>query len=119
MARIAKIDNSIKKKFFSNGKKKRKVGIRQKRVYFLIVCEGIKTEPNYFEAMKDSLPNGTLTIADMTVIGAGRNTESLIDFILKYKRKLPKNKFDKIWAVFDRDSFTVRQFNSAINKAKK
>jgi len=116
MARVAKIDNSIKKKF-ARVEKKRSVAIREKRVYFLIICEGEKTEPNYFKGLKNDLPIGTLVVADMTIEGTGKNTESLIDFTIKYKKKSNRN-FDRIWAVFDRDSFTEEQFNNAIIKAK-
>ncbi len=38
----------------------RKVGTRNKRVYFLIVCEGTKTEPNYFSSFENNLPPYTL-----------------------------------------------------------
>lgn len=31
--------------------KKRKVAVRNMSVSFLIVCEGTRTEPNYFEAL--------------------------------------------------------------------
>ncbi|MDR0803309.1 hypothetical protein [Fluviicola sp.] len=43
---------------FSDRYSKRKINIRNKRKYYLIVCEGTKTEPNYFEALKDDLPKG-------------------------------------------------------------
>lgn len=116
MARVAKIDNSIKKKF-ARIEKTRSVATREKRVYFLIICEGEKTEPNYFKGLRNDLPVGTLVIADMTIEGTGRNTESLIDFTIKYRGKSSRN-FDSVWVVFDRDSFTEEQFNNAIIKAK-
>jgi hypothetical protein len=116
MARVSKIDNSIKKRF-ARKERGRSVGTREKRVYFLIICEGEKTEPNYFEGLKKDLPIGTLVVADMTIQGTGKNTESLIDFTLKYKKR-SNQKFDRIWAVFDRDSFTEEQFNNAIIKAE-
>jgi hypothetical protein len=116
MARVSKVDNSIKKRF-AREEKKRLVGTREKRVYFLIICEGEKTEPNYFEALKKDLPIGTLVVADMTIKGTGRNTESLVDFTLKFRQN-SNRKFDRVWAVFDRDSFTEDQFNNAIIKAE-
>jgi hypothetical protein len=116
MARVSKVDNSVKKRFARN-EKKRVVGTREKRVYFLIICEGEKTEPNYFKGLKNDLPVGTLVIADMTIKGTGRNTESLVDFTLKYRERSTQ-KFDRTWAVFDRDSFTEEQFNNAIIKAE-
>ncbi len=116
MARIAKIDNAIKKKF-ARVEKNRLVETRVQRVYFLIICEGEKTEPNYFKSLKKDLPTGTLTVADMTIEGTGKNTESLVDFTIKYRKK-SNQKFDRVWAVFDRDSFTEDQFNNAIIRAE-
>jgi len=116
MARVAKIDNAIKKRF-ARIEKSRAVGTREKRVYFLIICEGEKTEPNYFEGLKKDLPIGSLVVADMTIKGTGKNTESLIDFSINYRKKSIQN-FDRTWAVFDRDSFTEDQFNNAIIRAE-
>ncbi|MBV8390718.1 MAG: RloB domain-containing protein [Mucilaginibacter sp.] len=116
MARVAKIDNSIKKRF-ARIERSRVVEVREKRVYFLIICEGEKTEPNYFEALKRDLPIGSLVVTDMTVKGTGKNTESLIDFSINYRKKSIQN-FDRTWAVFDRDSFTEDQFNNAIIRAE-
>lgn len=116
MARIAKIDNAIKKRF-RRIEKERSVGVRQKRVYFLIVCEGTKTEPNYFNAFKETLPIGTVFITNMAIIGTGKNTKSLVDFTIKHKSCSIKS-YDKVWAVFDKDSFSDDLFNSAIIKAQ-
>jgi len=116
MARIAKIDNSIKKRF-ARKEKSRSVNTREKRIYFLIVCEGEKTEPNYFKGLKKDLPIGSLVVTDMTIEGTGKNTESLVDFTTKYIKRSNRS-FDRVWAVFDRDSFTEQQFNNAIIKAE-
>jgi hypothetical protein len=116
MARVSKLDNSVKKRF-ARQEKGRTIGFREKRVYFLIICEGEKTEPNYFEGLKKDLSVGTLVVADMTIKGTGKNTESLVDFTLKFRKK-SSQKFDRIWAVFDRDSFTEEQFNNAIIRAE-
>lgn len=48
MARKIKIDNAELKRF-ARTQQKRQMGNRPNRQYFLIVCEGAKTEPNYFE----------------------------------------------------------------------
>ena len=70
MARVAKIDNVWKKRF-EREEKKRKVDTRTKLVYFLIVCEGEKTEPNYFKELEKELPRGTV---ELKIEGTGRNT---------------------------------------------
>ncbi|MEC3879226.1 RloB domain-containing protein [Parapedobacter sp. 10938] len=78
MARKIKIPNE-KLKRFARSEQKRKVGIRSLRRYYLIVCEGEKTEPNYFEGLKGDLPKGVLTHYRIDIAGTGRNTLSLID----------------------------------------
>ena len=45
IARVIKIDNALKKQFAFNSNKKKKD--KEIIIYFLIVCEGEKTEPNY------------------------------------------------------------------------
>ena len=60
MARKIKIPNERLKRF-ARDEQKRKKDFRAKRKYYLIVCEGEKTEPNYFQGMKDDLPKGVLT----------------------------------------------------------
>ncbi|HNW82352.1 MAG TPA: RloB family protein [bacterium] len=88
---------------------KRKKEARKPAQTFLIVCEGEKTEPNYFRSF--NLSNATVEID-----GTGRNTKSLIKYIEKtYDIK----QFDQVWAVFDKDSFSNENFNAAIKKAHK
>ncbi|MBI2966587.1 MAG: RloB domain-containing protein [Bacteroidetes bacterium] len=113
MARVAKIDNVWKKRF-ERQEKKRAIAIRDERVYFLIVCEGEKTEPNYFEALKKELPIGTVEIK---IDGTGRNTISLVEYTIKQK-DIASRKYDRVWAVFDKNSFPDNNFNSAIIKAR-
>lgn len=115
MARIVKIDNAVKKRFFRQ-EKKRSVGAKVKRLYFLIVCEGEKTEPNYFHQLKKSLPMGTIDI-QMSIDGAARNTNSLVEYTINYRNKSAKN-YDRVWVVFDKDSFSEANFNDAIQNAK-
>ena len=113
MARVTKIDNAFKKRF-ERKEQKRKINNREYRLFYLIVCEGEKTEPNYFESLRKELPVGVLHIE---IEGSGRNTSSLIDYTIKIRDKSNKN-YDKVWAVFDKDSFPNKNFNEAIAKAE-
>lgn len=112
MARVTKIDNVVKKRF-ERKEKKRAVGTRNKLVYFLIVCEGEKTEPNYFEALEKKLPRGTV---ELKIAGTGLNTLGLVNYAIK-QRDDALRKYDRVWAVFDKDDFPARNFNNAIKKA--
>ena len=120
MANIIKIDNAILKRR-TRDEKKRKVEVKSKRKFYLIVCEGEKTEPNYFESLKSSLPKGVLELTNIDIDGTGMNTLSIIEeakkLRVKYEEKYLR-KIDNVWAVFDRDSFPSINFNNAINKGE-
>jgi len=115
MARKAKIDNAILKRL-AREEKSRPVATRNIRKYFLIVCEGEKTEPNYFIALKNDLPPNVLSVYNFDIDGTGKNTGSLIDHAI-IRRDNASTHYDEVWAVFDRDSFKPNQFNEAIRKA--
>ena len=120
MARKIKIPNEQKKRF-ARQEQKRKKDFRSKRKYYLIICEGEKTEPNYFEGLKDDLPKGVLTAYQIDIEGTGRNTQSLIDEALRLKSRYEdehSRPIDRLWVVFDRDSFSAEEFNSAVQRCK-
>ena len=97
--------------------KKRKENVREKLVRFLIVCEGTKTEPHYFEAL---IKNYISTVRAVTIEGEGRATVALGDRALEIKQELERKNamsFDRVWVVFDKDDFD--DFNEAIKKAHK
>jgi hypothetical protein len=114
MARKLKIDNALKKRFARKNKSREsQEATRQLVAYFLIVCEGEKTEPNYFKAFPR---NSKKFVVDLTTIGTGSNTLSLVDRAIELRDKSEQD-FDRVWVVFDKDSFKPVQFNKAILKA--
>jgi len=120
MARKIKVPNEHLKRF-AREENKRKVNTRNKRKYFLIVCEGEKTEPNYFEGLKEDLPKGVLTNCKIDIEGTGYNTQSLIDEALRLKKIYEKENnrpIDRLWVVFDKDSFSAEEFNSAVMRCQ-
>jgi len=82
------------------------------RARFLIVSEGVKTEPNYFRAFSRL---GNSVVVD--VVGTGRNTRKVVDRALELQKRNP-DRYDGVWVVFDKDSFTADDFNAAILKAE-
>jgi hypothetical protein len=86
---------------------KSKTNSRDLRTQVLIICEGEKTEPNYFEAMRIDL-----RIAGKAE-GHGLNTLSLIEHALERKAGDLE-----VWCVFDKDDFSDSDFNNAIHKAE-
>ncbi|WP_310556528.1 RloB family protein [Flavobacterium sp.] len=113
MANIIKIDNAILKRH-NRVERKRRENTKEVRVYFLIVCEGEKTEPNYFKSFKTNVKSFVYTIK---TIGEGSNTKDLVKRTIKARDK-SSQKYDSVWAVFDRDSFSPNNFNGAIYLAE-
>ncbi len=95
-----------------HGYKHRNVDTRKIRERFLIVCEGKKTEPNYFKCFR--VP--TTRVIDIDVRGFGYNTVSLVKEAINLKSQ---ESYDQVWCVFDRDSFPAEKFNEAISLAKR
>ena len=93
----------------SRGYSQRKVDTREVRQRFLIVCEGEKTEPNYFRSF--CVPKN---VAEIDVQGLGENPSKLVQSAKELKKQ---EDYDQVWCVFDRDSWTVEDFNNAIKNA--
>ncbi len=83
---------------------RRKKDFRPLRITFLIVCEGERTEPHYFESFR--VPKDVCR-----VIGVGMNTVSLVEKTIALKED---GDYGAVWCVFDRDSFPSQNFNNAI-----
>jgi hypothetical protein len=121
MTRKIKIPNEIQKRRQIAGGESKRLNTRIIRKFYLIVCEGEKTEPHYFEALKKDLPRGVLTTLQIEIKGTGMNTMSLVNEALRLKREYESKtgrEIDKIWAVLDRDSFPASDFNNAIHRFK-
>jgi len=89
---------------------RRRVNVRPLRPRFLIVCEGSKTEPNYFRRFRVNTE-----VVDLEVIGLGDNTLSLVQRTCELMRQ---DDYAQVWCVFDRDSFPAERFNEALNQAQ-
>lgn len=104
-AKKIKIDNaSLKFKRQSQRREQKFI-----RCSILIVCEGTKTEPNYFEAFAEKQQG--VIVYDIEVKGLGRGTKGVVEKAIELKNK---NNYDRVWAVFDKDEFPAKDFNEAI-----
>lgn len=113
MANIIKIQNHLAKRERTK-EKKRTIEMKELRVYFLIVCEGEKTEPNYFKSFKKNVKPFVYTI---DTFGEATNTKDLVRKTIAARDK-SSQQYDSVWAVFDKDSFSPNNFNSAIALAE-
>ena len=103
------------KSFQKKKRLKRNVKTRKLRK-ILIVCEGEKTEPNYFK----NFPTEIEVCDYIDVRGKGYNTVSLIEEAIRLEKEAIKNKkrYIETWCVFDKDDFPVEQFENAIRLAE-
>ncbi len=69
----------------------------------LIVCEGARTEPDYFRSFK--------VFKNCNVVGSGSNTISVVKRALQL---MSKEKYAEAWCVFDRDSFPKANIKKAL-----
>lgn len=74
-------------------------GVREVKQTFLIICEGVNTEPDYFNAFR-------LTSATVKAIN------------IKEQERQRGRTYNQNWVVFDKDDFPENDFNSAILSAR-
>jgi hypothetical protein len=77
----------------------------------LIVCEGERTEPNYFKAFRVA----KAVLDGMVVHGVGYNTVSLVREAIRLREE--DGPFDEVWCVLDTDSFPVDNVRDAVRLA--
>lgn len=89
-------------------------GTREVKQTFLIICEGVNTEPDYFNAFR-------LTSANIKAIGQGMGTLTLVEkaIHIKEQEKHKGRTYNQNWVVFDKDDFPDADFNGAITLAQK
>ncbi|MFR9542702.1 MAG: RloB family protein [Rikenellaceae bacterium] len=88
---------------------------KQMSCRILIVCEGEKTEPNYFDSFK-TIAHGSF-VYDVEAKGFGLNTHGVVTKAIELRSKA-QIQYDAVWAVFDRDSFPANDFDNAIAVAE-
>ena len=91
------------------GYKPRRVNTREPLQRFLIVCEGEKTEPAYFDGFR--VPS-----VDIKIKGAGKDPLTLVNLAHRLRGK---DRYDQVWCVFDRDDVPREQFEQALAQAKR
>jgi len=80
----------------------------------LIVCEGEKTEPNYFRKFPVQID-----LVELNVTGIGANTLSLVKETIRYRDEAVRKRkpYNQVWCVFDRDEFPAANFKEAFRLA--
>lgn len=99
-------------KAWLKGRENRRQSILIHPEYHLIVTEGTKTEPNYFEAIKNQINREYKDRIRVEIEGTGLNTVNLVSLAEKYVNE-SSNGFKHVWVVYDKDDFPAELFNMA------
>jgi hypothetical protein len=121
--------NKFPKRSRSSGSFKRAENIRPPRECVLVVCEGSKTEPNYFKSLRKNLK---LTSVQVEIEGEGAAPITVVDRALEMRevrrKEVKKAKkqgdwssklqYDSVWCVFDVEKVADNtSFYRAVDKA--
>lgn len=96
------------------------MGRKQRRLRnvrrILILCEDSKSSRDYFARF----PHDANQV-EIDCVGTGMNTDSLMENAIQRAHKARRNgaPYERIWVVFDKDSFELMNFNRAFDLAKK
>ena len=95
-------------KGWMNNRRDRKILIQPE--YHLIVTEGTKTEPLYFEAIRDIVNHKYKERIKLEVCGEGNDTLSLFD---KARKRAEHDviEYTHVWVVYDTDDFPAERIN--------
>ena len=93
--------------------------------HHLIVTEGTKTEPQYFEAIKtvvdEKCRNFGSNRIQIKVNGTGKNTTFLVDEakrIVDETRRSGGEEYKHVWLVYDKDDFPKDRFNEVVTRCE-
>lgn len=90
----------------------RKSKKRERYKVIMIVCEGSKTEPNYFKGLRNELGLNPANI-QIECCPNGNDPVSIINHAINEHKK---NDYDKIYCVFDKDAHS--NYQQALNKIR-
>jgi hypothetical protein len=93
----------------------RQVKTRELRQRFLIVCEGGKTEPRYFESF-----HLNRRVVPVDIRGLGADPLRLVRKAEQLRTEEEyTEEFDQVWVVFDCDDFAAGDINRAVQQARR
>jgi hypothetical protein len=73
----------------------------------LIICEGEKTEPEYFKSFR-------ITTREVEIVGLGKDPKTIVEYANQRKKD---GDYDQVWCVFDKDDMKKGRFDTAMKKA--
>ena len=79
--------------------------------YHLIITEGTKTEPEYFNTIKEKINQNYSERIHLEICGKGENTITLFESAKALADSNP-NGYKHVWVVYDKDDFPAEHFNA-------
>lgn len=102
---------------------KRRKGLKEPRKSILIVCEGSKTEPIYFNSLRKKLQ---LSIVEVEIVGKGEAAITVVNRAIELRqqrKRLAKTSggrvaYDVVYCVIDVEAPKAESLPRAVNKAE-
>lgn len=90
---------------------RRRTRTRTERRAILIVSEGVRTEPDYFNGLARAERRSNITVHSMalTVVGTGRDPRRVVAEAKRQAQLAGADPFDSVWAVVDVDQHSNLQ----------
>lgn len=101
----------------NRGRDKGRKKLRPRKIRrILILCEDTKSSRDYFARF----PHDENQV-EIDCVGTGMNTDSLMENAIKRAEAARQDgaQYERVWVVFDKDSFDQQNFNRAFDLAKK
>lgn len=117
------LKHSERKKINALGRKERRINHVEPLEYYLIICEGKKTEPGYFEAIKDLINaryDHRVEVRQVVIDirGEAKNTLFLLERAKQYVDEL-RGQITQVWLVYDKDDFPPDRFDTTQYEAER
>lgn len=94
-------------------KKRRDKHIKIQPEHHLIVTEGTKTEPQYFESIRKIINTKYQEKIQLDIVGKGNNTLNLFQKAKDCAQK-NSNGYQHVWVVYDTDDFPAEHINPVL-----
>lgn len=99
-------------------KKRQRVAVSLQPEYHLIVTEGTKTEPQYFEAIRQIINQSFRDKIRLEIHGEGDNTLGLLERARQHVRNSGVV-YRHVWIVYDTDDFLAERINQTAEECVK
>lgn len=110
--------HSDRKKKWRSGERRGRCVVPVQMTRHLIVCEGRKTEPAYFEALKRALGEVNGRKVDIEAVGTGLHTLELFEEAQRICTKAP-DIYSHVWVAYGKDDFSEGEFNEVVGLCKR